>query len=397
MFKQAALICLILLSVTVVCKIPDTPKIEGLDLGDIPNRELTEEEYKKYFGDNYTPEMHMDPTKIAQEMRSDGGDNSVHPDLGHPGFPGAQGPPNQSMNINAADVEQMKDSIFNRPGGVPGDGVTDPNDELRGKFLELFEEYASRAGTPEERERRSKIMTSEKDWMKQVPSEFTKMHHNSLGTRAPGDGQEEPHEAPLEDHQLTHGHDEARIPKNHRGDPLVPKNRNDIKFIKGNVHISKHILQKLVKQNAYMKEIGMEAHPTNFSESHFPGMHEMGGEEKEWFMEYQKRHKKAKENMETGDYHILEEIGLLDDIPGALCVIASLKPGVHEEGQAILSHYFHVPLTGGHKPKDVKANNGLKRSYEVVEKVVLDAIDKCRTKLGKSVEKNGFIEVIFPN
>jgi hypothetical protein len=46
MFKQAALICLILLSVTVVCKIPDTPKIEGLDLGDIPNRELTEEEYK---------------------------------------------------------------------------------------------------------------------------------------------------------------------------------------------------------------------------------------------------------------------------------------------------------------------------------------------------------------
>lgn len=236
-------------------------------------------------------------------------------------------------------------------------------------------------------------MTSEKDWMKQVPSEFTKVYHNSLGSRAPGDGQEEPHEAPLPDHHLTHGHDEARIPKNHRGEALVPKNRNDIKFIKGNVHISKHILQKLVKQNAYMKEIGMEAHPTNFSESHFPGMHEMGAEEKEWFMEYQKRHKKAKENMETGDYHILEEIGLLDDIPGALCVIASLKPGVHEEGQAILSHYFHVPLTGGHKPKDVKANNGLKRSYEVVEKVVLDAIDKCRTKLGKSVEKNGFIEV----
>lgn len=146
-----------------------------------------------------------------------------------------------------------------------------------------------------------------------------------------------------------------------------------------------------------MKEIGMEAHPKIFSESHFPGMREMGGEEKEWFMEYQKRHKKGKENMETGDYDIQEEIGILDDILGALCVIASLKPGVYEEGQAILSHYFHVPLTGSHKPKDVKANNGLKRTYEVVEKVMLDAIDKSRMKLGKSVEKNGFIEVIFPN
>merc|ERR1711935_1259582 len=79
----------------------------------------------------------------------------------------------------------------------------------------------------------------------------------------------------------------------------------------------------------------------------------------------------AKENMDSTDYHVLEEIGLLDDIPGALCVIASLKPGVHEEGQQILSQYFHVPLTGGHKPKDVKANNNLKRSYEVVGKVWL--------------------------
>ena len=337
----------------------------------------------------------MDPTKIAQEIQSANGENSTHPDLGHPGFPGSQGPPNQSMNINSADVEEIKDSIFNRPGGVPSDGAMDPNDELRGKFLELFEEYASRAGTPEERERRQNIMTSEKDWMKQVPSEFTKMYHNSFGGRAPGEGHDQAHEAPLEDHHLTHGHDENRIPKNHKGDHLIPKNRSDIKYIKGNVHISKHIMKKLARQNDYMKEIGMEAHPANFSESHFPGMHEMGAEEKEWFIEYQRRHKKAKENMDSRDYHILEEIGLLDDIPGALCVIASLKPGVHEEGQAILSQYFHVPMSGGHKPKDVKANKGLKRSYEVVEKVVLDAIDKCRGKLAQSVAKSGFIEVNF--
>ena len=385
MLKKTAFFCLLLLLTPILAGAPDAPKIEGLEISDIPNRELSPEEYKKYFGDNYSPEMHMDPTKIAQEINMKSGENSEHPDLGHSGFPGSQGPPNQSMNINASDVEEIPDSMFNRPGGVPENGSTDPNDELRNKFLEIFEEYADKAGTLEEKQRRKKIMTNEKDWMKQVPSDFTKMYHHSMGSRHPGEEHEEAHEKPLSEHELKHGHDENRIPKNHKGFHLERKNRSDIRFIKGNVHISKHILKKIAKQDVYMKKIGMENHPNNFSETNFPGMHEMGTEEKEWFLEYKKKHKDAKANLNSRDFHVLEEIGLVDDIPGALCVIASLKPGVHEEGQAILRKHFHVPMSGGHKPNDVKPNNNYKRSYEIVEKVMLDAIDRCRENLAHGV------------
>jgi len=174
---------------------------------------------------------------------------------------------------------------------------------------------------------------------------------------------------------------------------LQKENRKDISFIRGNVHISKHITKKLKKQTEYMKELGMEDHKFNFSEGVFPDMGHMPEDERKWFQEYQKTHMEVKEKIASKDYSILTHIGLSDDIPGALCVIASLKPGVHEHGQALLTEKFGIPLTGGKSPSDVKIFDEHKIGYQVVEKVVAQAIDNCRKNLGKRVEEHGFMEV----
>jgi len=339
---------------------------------------MSPEDYKKLLNEGYNSDMNVDHSKLTGQKN------------GQNGFPGSEGEPATSMNLN--DVEPLGEGLFHGADGIDINHK-DPNEELRAQFMNMFEEYASMAGSDEEKKRRMAVMGKEKDQMKKNPSKRTAVFSHQMGSRMPNEDFERPHEKPLREHHIHHGNDKKRIPKNHKGDHLEEENRNNIKFIKGNVHISKHITQKIAKQYVHMKEIGMTDHSFNFGQGSAPELQHLGDEEKEWFMEYQKQHLSSKEKLDSNDFSVLHDIGLSDDIPGALCVIASLKPGVHEEGQHLLTEKYNIPLTGGKTPTDVKGHDHHKDGYQVVEKVVASAIEKCRLNLARRVKKFGFIEV----
>lgn len=90
----------------------------------------------------------------------------------------------------------------------------------------------------------------------------------------------------------------------------------------------------------------------------------------------------------------------MHDIPGALCIVASMKPGVHEEGQAFLIKQHKTYMLGpgmqgatmfGSPDMDAKT----KKLHEQVDKVMVDAIVKCKASLAERVKKHGFIDVFF--
>lgn len=376
MFLKTAILVSILFASFTVQKGAKSAYMNGSN--ENPNQGMSAEDYEKMMNQDYSSDMHLDPNTLGANIK------------GQKGFPGADGEPTTSMNLEG--VEKLGEGLFHGEEGIDINHK-DPNEELRGKFMEMFAEYANMTDDPEEKKRRMGVLGKEKDHMKKNPSKRTAMFSHQLGSRMPGESFEKPHEKPLKDHHLHEGHNQDRIPKNHKGQHLEVDNRHNIKFIRGNVHISRHITNKIKKQYGHMKEIGMEDHSFNFGQGQFPEMQHLGDEEKEWFMDYQKRHLTSKEKLDSNDFSILEDIGLSDDIPGALCVIASLKPGVHEEGQALLTEKFNIPLTGGKTPNEVKGQEHHKDGYQVVEKVISSAIEKCRLNLARRVKKHGFIEV----
>ena len=144
-----------------------------------------------------------------------------------------------------------------------GDGLSmtsnghqkEPNLEMREKFMEMFEAYVNQSGIDkDEKERRRAMMTREEEIINKTPIHPTRQFPHSMGKRHPGEEHEEEDEKPLEEEHILHGHNKHRIPKNHKGGDLANENRNNIKYIKGNVHISHHLSKKIEK----LKPVNLE-------------------------------------------------------------------------------------------------------------------------------------------
>lgn len=169
----------------------------------------------------------------------------------------------------------------------PGDGRMDPNEEMRMQFLKMFQEYANMAEDQGEKERRLNIMNDENLNMKENPHEATRMFSHHLGNLGPGEDSHKKNSKPLEKHEIHHGHDESRVEKNFRGSELEEGNRRNIKFVRGNVHISKFIMAKMEKQHIYLKKIGLHDQQNHFTDN-VPGLDLLGEEQKELFKDYHK-------------------------------------------------------------------------------------------------------------
>jgi len=76
----------------------------------------------------------------------------------------------------------------------------DPNEELRKKFMEMFEEYAGMTDDVEEKKRRIKLVEKEKGKMKENPAPRTMLYSHQMGERGPDSDFEKEHEKPLKDH-----------------------------------------------------------------------------------------------------------------------------------------------------------------------------------------------------
>lgn len=108
---------------------------------------------------------------------------------------------------------EFADTMFHDKEGIPNmNNSHDPNEELRKKFMEMFEEYVYSTDDPEEQKRRMKLLEKEKGHMKENPAPRTILYSHQLGERGPNEEFEKEHEKPLHDDLLHDGHDKERIP-----------------------------------------------------------------------------------------------------------------------------------------------------------------------------------------
>ena len=161
---------------------------------------------------------------------------------------------------------------------------------------------------------------------------------------------------------------------------------------------SKHILNKLDSQRAHFQEVIAKHGEPQINEQNFPNIESLPAEQRRWFQEYKEHSDKLKKDLARPDYNVLKGIGLVNDIPSALCLIASMKPGVHEASQKLMNDAFGMQDNNGQIPlheMDQQKHEDHKRNYEIVEKVILDSVERCTKILELDVRENGFIEVIF--
>lgn len=121
-------------------------------------------------------------------------------------------------------------------------------------------------------------------------------------------------------------------------------------------------------------------------------------EQRQWFIDYKKAADRLKKDLNMPHYNALKVIGLEDDIPTALCLIATMKPGVHEASQKLMSEDFGIEMKDGqiplHEMNDSKHKKA-KSAFEIVEKIIINSIITCTEIMAEKVEKNGFVEVNF--
>jgi hypothetical protein len=222
--------------------------------------------------------------------------------------------------------------------------------------------------------------------------------------KSPFDNPDSDQENPLDASLITDGieHTKPTYPEPSAStsfeNPTGVVDKNNIKYIKGNVHISSHILQKLDSQRAHFLEVISKHGEPQINESNFPNLESLPAEQRRWFQEYKEVGEKLKKDLQNPNYNVLKGIGLINDIPAALCLIASMKPGVHEASQKLMNDAFGLADNNGQIPlheMDDSKHQEHKRNYEIVEKVILDSIERCTKILALDVRENGFIEVFY--
>lgn len=208
--------------------------------------------------------------------------------------------------------------------------------------------------------------------------------------KSPFDNPNEESDQPLDHEKITEGINEKRSKE------VLIKSKNNIKFLKGNVHISQYIFKKMNDQKEHFKSVIDRHGEPSMNENNMPNIESLPDEQKRWFEEYKNAAAKLKKDMNNSNYNVLKAIGLENDIPSALCLIASMKPGVHEASQKLLTTEFGIPDNGGQIPlneMNQDKHQEHKTAYEVVEKVIVDSIQRCTKVMELNVLENGFIEV----
>lgn len=292
--------------------------------------------------------------------------------------------------------------------GREHDRETSEKEAFAHKFLKIWQAYVDEPYIPvPERDRRQREMDKELEVMSKTnfdqdiseDREGENTFKKSLFGN-PDFDQENPLDASL----ITYGieHTKPTYPEpsasTSSSNPTGVFDKNNIKYIKGNVHISSHILQKLNSQRAHFLEVISKHGEPQMNESHFPNLESLPAEQRRWFQESKEYGEKLKKDLQNPNYNVLKGIGLINDIPAALCLIASMKPGVHVASQKLMNDTFGMADNNGQTPlheMDDSKHQEHKRNYEFVGKVILDSIERCTKILALDVRENGFIEVYF--
>jgi hypothetical protein len=349
-----------------------------------------------------------DPHSIYKDahMRPDGG-RGEGPAIGDTNFMGM--PKDHKTNSKSPMAEHNRQNFDpSQKYGREHDRETSEKEAFAHKFLKIWQAYVDEPDIPlPERERRQREMDKELEVMSKtnLDQDMTEGNEgeNSF-KKSPFDNPDSDQEKPLDYSLITDG---IELTKPMHPGPSTSTSsenltgvvdKNNIKYIKGNVHISSHILQKLDSQRAHFLEVISKHGEPQINESNFPNLESLPAEQRRWFQEYKEVGEKLKKDLENPNYNVLKGIGLVNDIPAALCLIASMKPGVHEASQKLMNDAFGMADNNGQIPlheMDDQKHQEHKRNYEIVEKVILDSIERCTKILALDVRENGFIEVFF--
>jgi len=278
-------------------------------------------------------------------------------------------------------------------------------EEFQERFIKMWQAYVNEPGTAlMEKQRRQREMDKELEAMAKHNldediNSGTEGQNNFQ--KSPFDNPEPEQDLPMEEKLLHEGKERTKVNINpnikgndETGTGIV--STNDIRFIKKNVHISKHLIKKMSAQKAHFREvIGRHGEP-QINEQNMPNLEQLPSTQRKWFEEYKESAAKLKKSMSDPKYSVLKAIGLNDDIPTAICLVASMKPGVHEASQKILTDEFGVQDTNGTIPlheMSAEKHDEVKLAYEIVEKVIVDSIERCTRVMEMLVKENGFMEV----
>jgi len=271
-------------------------------------------------------------------------------------------------------------------------------EEFQNRFQQMWNAYVNEPGqTESEKARRNADMNRELESM--AKSDMDKPPQGSQNEQAdprsqfeksPFDHPDQEHEKPLSDDKINEGLDKITNEDN------KPASKNDIRNIKRNVFLSKHILNKVSQQRQHFKEVIARHGEPAINDENMPNMESLPQEQQRWFKEYKEKSEKLKRDLKDPNYNLLNAIGLYDNIPAAICLVASMKPGVHEASQKMLQTEFNVQDNNGQIPMNEmnqEKHEEVKKAYEIVEKVIVDSIERCTKVLELSVRENGFVEV----
>jgi hypothetical protein len=203
-------------------------------------------------------------------------------------------------------------------------GRQQPTDreEFNNRFFQMWQAYVDEPGiSKEEKARRQKELETEQENLgKMSQDELLKEEKSHEGTQVkePETPNEQDHETPLSHEDIVAGINRSRKPK------AVEKSDSDSAYemlhnIKGSVHISKKILDKMESQKNHLSEVISKHGEPQINEQSFPNLETLPAEQRRWFAQYQESADKLKSSMKSKNYTILEGIGLKDDIPAALC------------------------------------------------------------------------------
>lgn len=282
-------------------------------------------------------------------------------------------------------------------GGDHGKKMSD-KEEFQHRFQQMWNAYVNEPGINKgEKARRQADMNREMESMAKVdldkpPQDNPQNHQDERAQhdRSPFDHPDQEHEKPLSEEKINEGLEKIT------NDDNKPASKNDIRNIKGNVFLSKHILNKVSQQRQHFKDVIARHGEPQINEQNMPQMDSLPAEQKKWFEEYKAKSEKLKRDLKDPKYSILKAIGLYEDIPAAICLVASMKPGVHEASQKLLQTEFNIQDNNGQIPMhemNEEKHEEVKNAYEIVEKVIVDSIERCTKVLELSVGENGFVEV----